>query len=452
MRGRALVLILGLLAVALLASGASVAWAQTFQLTTCAWSDLSSAVTAANSNGQDDTINLKQGCTYAEPSSVRYLEVADDGGHALTITGFGTATISHPYGTDRGNSTALLVDPSTQLTLNRVAVSAACGSASQCPAPGPPTIQNNGELILNGSSVSNGLNTSGISSARVSSAYPSPSLTLNRTTVSGNDGWGVSASDGTTWVTNSQISGNKSGGIQNGSTLHIGTSTIADNTTRGPNGCLGAGITNGGKLTVFASTIARNVTSPQCYGLYGAGGGISNGGTAWITDTTIADNTGASGGGVYQWNNGHISILWSTLSGNTARYASTGGNVRSVDASGVLLKGAIIANGGSGHDCLQDVAGAIIDGGYNIADDATCALTSAKHSLASTSPGLDPNGLQSNGGPTQTIALLASSPAIDFVPLSSPGAAPPKMDQRLLPRPDAAEASTDAGAYELQDN
>jgi len=69
---------------------------------------------------------------------------------------------------------------------------------------------------------------------------------------------------------------------------------------------------------------------------------------------------------------------------------------------------------------------------------------------------LDPNGLQFNGGPTETVALQSSSPAIDVVPMAhcTDLASPPHpltTDQRGLPRPDQGESVCDIGAYELRD-
>ncbi|HVN29367.1 MAG TPA: choice-of-anchor Q domain-containing protein [Candidatus Binataceae bacterium] len=71
---------------------------------------------------------------------------------------------------------------------------------------------------------------------------------------------------------------------------------------------------------------------------------------------------------------------------------------------------------------------------------------------------LDPPGLANNGGPTQTIALLQGSPAIDAIPFTAclDQANPLQqimVDQRGEPRPDPEDGPNgpcDIGAYELQ--
>src|SRR5262249_13543893 len=99
--------------------------------------------------------------------------------------------------------------------------------------------------------------------------------------------------------------------------------------------------------------------------------------------------------------------------------------------------------------------GTIADAGYNISDDNTCGFT-ATGSLNNTNPMLNPAGLSNNGGPTQTIALLSGSPAIDAIPVAdcTDQARTPNpiiTDQRLFPRPDSEENLCDIGAYEFAD-
>jgi hypothetical protein len=86
-----------------------------------------------------------------------------------------------------------------------------------------------------------------------------------------------------------------------------------------------------------------------------------------------------------------------------------------------------------------------------IADDSSC--TSFLGQVGDTSgvpAGLDPAGLQNIGGSTETIALLANSPAVNAVPLSSCTDVTGKtvtIDQRRVIRP--VGAGCDIGAFEL---
>ena len=62
-----------------------------------------------------------------------------------------------------------------------------------------------------------------------------------------------------------------------------------------------------------------------------------------------------------------------------------------------------VANSGSGLDCAHpETEGVFTDLGYNLDDDGSCKLSGT--SLSDTAAGLDPTGLQYNGGPTETIA------------------------------------------------
>jgi hypothetical protein len=90
-----------------------------------------------------------------------------------------------------------------------------------------------------------------------------------------------------------------------------------------------------------------------------------------------------------------------------------------------------------------------------LSDDATCSsFFTQAGDLNSTPAGLDPNGLQNNGGLTQTIALLATSPAVEAIPLTPTNyctdvnGAPVTTDQRGVTRPQQGSAC-DIGAYEL---
>ena len=98
----------------------------------------------------------------------------------------------------------------------------------------------------------------------------------------------------------------------------------------------------------------------------------------------------------------------------------------------------ILANSSGASDC--SLATAFTDLGSNLDDDGSCGFTTADNDLPNTPSGLDPAGLQDNGGPTQTIELEETSAAVDHVP----AALCPPTDQRGSPR----IPPCDIGAYD----
>src|SRR5207245_6977832 len=82
----------------------------------------------------------------------------------------------------------------------------------------------------------------------------------------------------------------------------------------------------------------------------------------------------------------------------------------------------------------------LVSRGHNLSSDATCGF-SASGDQTNTDPQLGP--LQNNGGPTDTMALASTSPAVD----AGGDASCPGTDQRGMIRPQGAHC--DAGAYEL---
>jgi hypothetical protein len=109
----------------------------------------------------------------------------------------------------------------------------------------------------------------------------------------------------------------------------------------------------------------------------------------------------------------------------------------------------IVAGQTAGGNCSIAGGGLISDGGYNIEDGTSCGFSTATHSLSNTNPMLDPAGLQDNGGPTATIALLTGSPAIDAIPTGANGCGTTlTTDQRGITRPQGA--GCDIGAFEVE--
>ncbi len=139
-------------------------------------------------------------------------------------------------------------------------------------------------------------------------------------------------------------------------------------------------------------------------------------------------------------------LVYSTISGS-AGLATPG--LRAEHADGVInLKGTLIAGHPAGN-CEADAQIASL--GHNLSDDASCSLAGG-HDLDDTAAGLDPAGLASNGGTTQTIALLPNSPAMDAVPIADCTDVqdqPLLIDQRGNVRP--VGSGCEIGAWELND-
>jgi polymorphic membrane protein len=315
---------------------------------------------------------------------------------------------------------------------------------------------------FSGNDAGNGLNDTGEGGA----IYNVGTSTVTNCTFSGNssagdgDG-GAIENGGILTVTNCTFSGNSllhdgvGGAIENGGTLTVTNSTFSDNSAN----LAGGAIDDGGTLTVTNSTFSGNSAFDFHSGV-GYGGAIASEGTAAVVNvinSSFVQNSAVEGGGGISngsfGDSGTLTITNSTFSGNSvfAGYGF-GGNIRNGNETAIMaIKSTILAASSSGGNCV----GTIMDTGYNISDDSSCNF-SATGSHNNTDPMLDPAGLSNNGGPTQTIALLSASPAIDAIPVANctDQARTPNpiiTDQRLFPRPDAEENLCDIGAYEFQD-
>jgi CSLREA domain-containing protein len=223
---------------------------------------------------------------------------------------------------------------------------------------------------------------------------------------------------------------NYGGGIYNAGTLTVKNSIISGNSAVGAGGIFGANDT--GTLTITNSTISGNSTS------FSDGAGLlSLGGTIIVTNSTFSGNIAHEDGGGAICNGGTLTVTNSTVSGNTGFGA---GGVCNFGSATVILKNTIVANN-TGGNC----AGAIVNAGYNLDSGSTCGFGSNNFSMSNTNPKL--SSLANNGGPTQTMALLAGSPAIDTGNASFCSSSPVNgVDKRGVTRPKGA--GCDIGAYD----
>ncbi len=248
------------------------------------------------------------------------------------------------------------------------------------------------------------LSVSGTNDSRVFDIVSS-TVTISGLTITGGSGSGSSLNNG--------------GGIWSNGNLTLAGDTISGNHTTTRFGVLGGGIYNGpqGTLTVLNSTVSGN----QAW----QGGGIYNdGGTASVLNSTVAGNTANSpgmgnGGGIV--NVGTLALHNATVAGNTAQggFGSAGGGIEN---AGTFSAGNTIVAGNTA----------------TTSPDLEGAAPSGDHNLIGGDAKLGP--LQNNGGTTQTMALLAGSPALD----AGTATGAPATDQRGVHR----TGGINLGAYQ----
>ena len=257
-------------------------------------------------------------------------------------------------------------------------------------------------------------------------------LTIRNGNLPGESGGGV-RNRGTLLLDNTTVSGNVSG-IDGGGLLNLGTLTLQSGTVSANSAAAnGAGVFNGSgsSLTVTRSTLSSNTAT----GTSSSGGGIFNNGVALdLTNSTITNNTANSTGGGISNNTGATATLVNnTISNNTATVGSGGGII---NAGTATLTNTIVAN-----NLNDNCSGSIASLGNNLDSGSTCGFGAGD--ISGQNPLL--GALADNGGPTQTRALLAGSPAID----NGNNAACPMTDQRGVMRPYPTGGTCDIGAFEF---
>ncbi len=175
-------------------------------------------------------------------------------------------------------------------------------------------------------------------------------------------------------------SGGGAVGMFGGSNLTLNSCTLSGNSINNRSG--GAISNNAGTLTLNNCTVSGNSVNAS-----GNGGGISNGGTLTLNSCTVSGNS-ATDIGPGSGRGGGISNLTGTLTLNNSIVAGNSAN-----------------RGG------PDIFGPVASGDYNLVQNTADTTLSGTNNKVGVSPNLEP--LKPNGGPTQTLALLAGSPAID---------------------------------------
>ena len=296
-------------------------------------------------------------------------------------------------------------------------------------------------------------------------------LTIDDCTIAGNSasigGGGIYNNSATLTVAGSSIDDNvgqyAGGGIDNlAGTVTVTSGTISGNSCSlyvpSPSYSTGGGIFSivGGSVTVEGVTISDNSA--------GYGGGIANsyaygqsGGTLSIIDSTVAGNSASLGGGGIAAYDTVVAINDSTIALNTVTNAGSGGGLNVSDSTTTLDNTIVAMNTSGTGTSADDIDGTVSSASaYNlIGTGGSGGLTNGANGnqVGVAHPGLDPNGLQNNGGLTATIALEPGSPALDAgsnaLAVDANGN-PLQYDQRGPGYPRIVNGTVDIGAFEYQ--
>ena len=413
---------------------AAAAQAQTFTVTNTSDSggsgdgSLRGEIAAANANPGADTIAFASGLAGTITLSGEGLQIED----ALDIEGPGPSqlTVSQSSPTHR----VIHIELKSSGPVTIAGLHLANGTTT---GPGGD-IQNDYEGEVATLTVSNCLVTGGTASDYGGGidGFGAP-LVLRSSTVSDNK----ATSGGGLWVGGQNIP------------FTIENSTIAGNSA--PNG--GGGITgeveSSGHSEIVGSTISGNVA-----GFNGGGAILSmdSGTTVAVANSTFAGNSTEGGGGglAVSSSTESTTIEDSTIAGNHATGAGLrAGGIQAFGSGTQKLVDTVVAGNTSSGEA-PDLAGPWATAFSLIGNPAAATLTETVpgSDLIGVDPQLGP--LQGNGGPTQTMALAPSSPAVNK------GGGGLTADQRGDTRPvlypgvpisGAPGANgADIGAYELQ--
>jgi hypothetical protein len=302
---------------------------------------------------------------------------------------------------------------------------------------------------------------SGNSGAVGGAIYNNGTLTLTNSTFSSNSATGGTsdfvvggciANFGTLAMTGCVLQNNSTTGA-GGVFYNSGPATVTYSTLRGNSATGGGGgaiiNSSGGTLTLSNSTLSGNsVTSATGLG-NPVGGGIYNlKATLTVTNCTFNGNTASTGipglGGAILNSFGTVTITSSTLSGNAA---GSGGGLYANPGAVTTLRNTIVA--GNTAPNFPDLFATVTSQGHNLIGNGSGGTGFTATDLVGTAASpIDPllGPLQDNGGPTQTMALLPGSPAID----AGDNTDAPPFDQRGPGFPRIAGGFIDIGAFEVQ--
>ena len=401
--------------------------ATTFNISNGDVAALKTALNTANSNGQDDTIELALNGSYTLATRDNLINglprIGPDGGRKLIIHGNG-ATIQRSGAGGTPTFRIFYISSGANVALSDLTIS-------------------NGDITALGGSYGGGIYNDGESG--------NVTLAISNCTFAGN-------------------SADYGGALYNDGEFFSATLSVISSSFTGNSANYGAAIFNDGAFGSAALEVSNSTFSQNLAGR--DGGGIQHdafmgGAKGNIVNCTISQNeAGRNGGGIYidgESGSATLNVNSCTFSQNEA--GTAGGGIYSSSGGGgsvtLQINNTIFETGASGEN-IFDNPGTVTSLGYNLSDDdaggdgttGPGGLLNHAGDQRNTNPLLDPAGLKNNGGLTMTIALQAVSPAIDQGKRDaiSPGGSDQRGEPRPFDDPAIADASggdgSDIGAYE----
>ncbi len=352
---------------------------------------LRSAITTANTNNVDDTINLATNGGYyivdvnnttngANGLPVIDRDAGSGTGHSLTINGNG-ATIARsfasgaPYFRIFYISNGVFANQHTTTISNVTLTNGLIPGSNPGDGDGGAIYVSQGQLTLNNCVLT--ANLAGQRGGAIFVGGNTANLTLNNCTLSNNTG---------------HVTG---GAIQNfGPVVALNNCTLSGNSTvTGPGGAIW-NTANGGNT--------QTITLTNCT-LSGNAASINSDGDAIFNSTVTTSFTSAA----------RITVSNCTFDGNDIvnSYFYTGGvqSHATVTLSNSLFNNSPLTNNANAGTTTTTIT----SNGYNLSNDNGGGFLNNTGDQININPKLDPAGLKNNGGSTQTIALLNGSPALD---------------------------------------
>jgi CSLREA domain-containing protein len=331
--------------------------------------------------------------------------------------------------------------------------------------------------VVTGSDVTGNTATDGGAGIAANTKY---GTTISGSTLSGNSVSGNAAIGGGLEVNAEAAGPGPLSGYLKYNPTQVTDTTISGNTGAGGAGIGAMYVAPGSPITVRSSTISNNQG-----GRNSAGGGIflisEIDSPVHVVDSTLTGNSADQGGGVsvgyggsryvFGGNNGSLAIDNSTIASNNATQSGQSGGIylgeyssgpNAPEHSPVIALNSTIVSGNKAAGSPQDLArgSGSTDGGFNsafslIQTPGTVPFLNKKATLTGVNPQL--GALANNGGPTKTMALAGTSPAIDQghadtgLTNDQRGSAHPRtLDSTLVINPRGGDG-TDIGAFELRE-